>query len=102
MADLDISFEEAKLQALKDDIDRELVAVRTLLMQVAAECESDPAEDDTVLIAIQKIGNEMHEAWGNLCDAFDKVSKKITDIFTGYNETATTQSNNADSMDRHL
>lgn len=99
---MDISFEEQQLQDLKSDIDSELIAVRGILRQVADECNSDPAEDDTVLVGIQKIGDDMRTAWNGLCDAFDKVSHKIGDLFAGYNKTANTQRENADSMNRSL
>ena len=104
MADynLDISFEEQKLQDLKSDIDSELVAVRALLRQVAEECKSDPAEDDSVLGPIKNFGNEMHTKWSNLCDAFDKVSQRIGDLFSSYNKSASKQSEAAKDMDKSL
>lgn len=99
---MDISLEEQRLNDLKNEINAELIAVRGILRNVANECDSDPSEDDTILVEIQKVGNDMRSAWGNLCDAFQSVTNKITDILSGYNKTATTHSENAGNISRSL
>ena len=99
---MDISLDEQRLDDLKNEINTELIAVRGILRNVAAECDKDPAEDDTILVEIQKVGNDMRTAWGNLCDAFQSVTDKITEIIGGYNKTATEQSENAGSISRSL
>lgn len=97
----DISFNE-QLTELKSDINDELIAVRSVLRLVAAECELDPAEDDTVLVEIQKVGTHLWSAWDKLCGTFSEVSEKIGDIIGEYHKTATKHQDNASNMNTSL
>ena len=99
---LDIAWKEIELVQLRGAIDTELNHVKAVLERVSNICDSDPAEDDTILVGIQKIGGDMRQKWDDMCGTFSDISKTIGDIFNSYSTTAKNCKDPADEVSREL
>lgn len=73
----DINIDIAGMQRIQKQIDEELKEVKVVLKKVNKCCEKDPAEDDTILMAIDEVGQNLNESWNNLTNMFDFVSNQI-------------------------
>lgn len=101
-SNLDIAWKETELVWLRGAIDTEIDHVNQVLERVADVCGSDPAEDDTILVGIQKVGEDMRTKWTDMCGTFKEISNKIQDIFTNYHNTGQKFGDQADNMSRSL
>ena len=101
-SNLDIAWNEAELVWLRGAIDTEIEHVHEVLERVADICSNDPAEDDTILVGIQKAGNEMREKWKDMCGTFKDISNRIQEIFNNYHSAGQTFGKQADDMSRSL
>lgn len=101
-SNLDIAWNETELVWLRGQIDAELGHVHEVLDRVYDICAKDPTEDDTILVGIQKVGNDMHARWDEMCNTFKEISNRIQQIFTGYHNTGQRFGDQADNMSRSL
>ena len=101
-SNLDISWNEAEMVWLRGAIDTELNHVHQVLDRVGQVCSSDPAEDDTILVGIQTLGNEMRNKWKDMCNTFQNISNRIQDIFDSYHNTGKKYGDQADNTSRSL
>ena len=65
-------------------MDAEFEAVKVLLRQVADECARDPVGDDTILSAMESVGQALNEKWSNLGRAYDNIQDKLDKSFNDY------------------
>lgn len=84
MASDRIVFDAQKASLWKKEVDAEFEAVKVLLRQVADECARDPAGDDTILSAMESVGQALNEKWSNLGRAYDNIQDKLDKSFNDY------------------
>ena len=80
MASLDTQFKVEKAKNWKREVEAEFDEVNALLQQVAAECESNPAEDDTIMQTIIKTGETMQQTWTELGKQFQATINGLQKI----------------------
>lgn len=70
----------AEARALKQEIENEITQVESILRQAVAACNEFPGEGDTVIEAIEKVGQELDENWTKLIDGFKKIGPILDNI----------------------
>lgn len=75
MADTNIKLNE--VATLKDQMDQELEEVKALLKKVKTCCDKDPAESDTILNAIDQVGQELNSTWDNLMNTINSIGNEF-------------------------
>ena len=54
-------FDARRAKLWKEEVDAEFEAVKVILRQVADECSKDPIGDDTILLAMESVGQALNE-----------------------------------------
>ena len=78
MADRNFDVELAK--SWEKEVRQELNAVSSLLIRVESECQTDPAEDDAILVDIQEKGQMMADATKELEKQFNDAMNALSKI----------------------
>ena len=82
----DRQFDVALAKSWEKEVRQELNAVSSLLGRVESECQSDPAEDDTILLDIQEKGQMMSNATKELSKQFNAAMDALTKIIAQWSK----------------
>lgn len=95
-------FDAQKANLWKKEVDAEFEAVKVLLRQVADECARDPVGDDTILSAMESVGQALNEKWSNLGRAYDNIQDKLDKSFNDYKKAINTGVQYIEDMKRKI
>ena len=80
----DLTFKEAEARMWEKSVKQELQASSLVLARVHVDCACDPAEDDDILVAVQKAGKAMETAWDNMKKQFENASEQLNKVIDDY------------------
>lgn len=82
MAEID-NFDSAQARVWKQKVDSEIQEIELLLNQVR-QVTANPTPDDTIMKAIQAIGENEEKIWSNVKRTFAEVSDKTQEVISSF------------------
>lgn len=95
-------FDARRAKLWKEEVDAEFEAVKVILRQVADECSKDPIGDDTILLAMESVGQALNEKWSELGRAYDNIREKLEKSFNDYEKAIDTGLQRVEDMKRKI
>ena len=83
MAGQEMTFDEARAQSWKSEVEIVLQRVDALLRKVAEVCRLGSSEDDTILNTLHQTGEVLSEAWDVLTHMFLDIIANFANIIKG-------------------
>ncbi len=80
----DLTFKEAEARMWEKSVRQELANCNQVLARVDSDCACDPAEDDDILVAVQKAGKGMEDAWNKMKKTFEDASDSLEKVIDDY------------------
>lgn len=95
-------FDARRAKQWKEEVDAEFEAVKTILSQVADECSRDPIGEDTILSAMDDVGQALNAKWSDLGRAYDNIQEKLEKSFKDYEKAIDTGVQRVEDMKRKI
>ena len=83
----ELSFRMARAEQWKADVEREVDRVNKLLDLVAKELQTQPYEDDTIMMGLKKTGDALESAFNTLNQNFSNAINGLDDIMAEWSKT---------------
>ena len=81
----ELSFKVAEAKHWKEDVTAEIEAVNLVLKNVATEVETEPYEDDTIMMGLKSAGEALKASFELLNSNFVKAVSGIDPIISNWN-----------------
>ena len=87
-----------EMAQLQGQIEQEIQEVKAVLKKVKKCCDKDPAEDDTILNAIDQVGQEMNASWDQLTSTLESVGNEMNTLLKQIANTVTNKTQEVKNM----
>lgn len=88
MASVDeLSYKVERANQWKEDVEAEIEQVTAILKMVGEEVETQPYEDDTIMVGLKEMGHALQVTFDTLNKNFTEAVSRITEITDEWKKT---------------